>query len=69
MAKFDIGDWCIDTRAKQSVDIVAIIPAGHNSIIDLYIVEPSEGGYYILSETDLIEYNKYYWDAEDEENG
>jgi hypothetical protein len=62
MAKFEIGDWCIDTKSHRAVDIIAIIPAGHNSMIDLYVVEPSDGGYYILSETDLTEYNKYYWD-------
>lgn len=69
MAKFELGQWCIDTKAKQSVDVIAIIPAGHNSIVDLYIVEPSEGGYYILGENDLIEYDKYYWDNVEEENG
>lgn len=66
MAKFELGTWCIDTKAKQSVDIIAIISAGGNSIIDLYIVEPSSGGYYILNENDLIEYDKYYWDAIEE---
>jgi hypothetical protein len=67
MAKFEPGDWCIDTKAKQSVDVIAIIPAGHNSLISLYIVEPSEGGYYILSESDLIEYDKHYWDTVEED--
>jgi hypothetical protein len=66
MAKFDLGAWCIDTKAKQAVDVIAIIPAGHNSMIDLYVVEPSEGGYYIIDETDLIEYDKYYWDTVEE---
>jgi hypothetical protein len=67
MSLFDIGNWCIDTKSHRAVDIIAIIPAGHNSMIDLYVVEPSQGSYYILSETDLIEYNKYYWD--EVENG
>ena len=67
MAKFEIGDWCIDTKAKQAVDIIAIIPVGRNSMIDLYVVEPSDGGYYILGEIDLIEYDKHYWDTIEED--
>ena len=66
MAKFELGAWCIDTRTHRAVDIIAIIPAGTNSMIDLYVVEPSDGGFYILSETDLVEYNKHYWDAFEE---
>ena len=62
MAKFELGAWCIDTNAHKAVDIIAVIHAGHNSIVDLYIVEPSEGGYYILNENNLTEYDKYYWD-------
>lgn len=62
MGLFNIGDWCIDTKSHRAVDVIAIIPAGHNSIIDLYVVEPSDGGYYILDENSLTEYDKYYWD-------
>ena len=65
MAKFELGDWVIDTKTHRAVDIIAIIPAGKNSIIDLYIVEPSDGGYYIIDETNLTEYDKYYWDTMD----
>lgn len=68
MSLFNIGDWCIDTKSHRAVDVIAIIPAGHNSIIDLYIVEPSDGGYYILSENDLTKYDKYYWDNLEEAN-
>lgn len=66
MARFEPGDWCIDTKAHRAVDVIAVIPAGHNSLISLYIVEPSDGGYYILDENDLTEYDKYYWDALEE---
>ena len=69
MGLFNPGDWCIDTKAHKAVDVIAIIPAGKNSIIDLYVVEPSEGGYYILGENDLTEYDKYYWDNLEDENG
>ena len=62
MAKFELGAWCIDTTTHRAVDIIAIIPAGHNSIVDLYVVEPNDGGYYILNENNLTEYDKYYWD-------
>jgi hypothetical protein len=67
MANFKPGDWCIDTKSHVAVDIIAVIPAGHNSLISLYIVEPSEGGYYILDESNLIEYDKYYWDSIEED--
>lgn len=66
MQMFNIGEWCIDTKSHRAVDVIAIIPTGHNSIIDLYVVEPSEGGYYILSESDLVVYDKYYWDELEE---
>jgi hypothetical protein len=67
MAKFELGDWVIDTKTHSAVDIIAIIPAGKNSIIDLYVVDPSDGGYYIIDETNLTEYDKYYWDAMEED--
>lgn len=66
MTKFEIGDWCIDTKSHRAVDVIAIIPAGRNSMIDLYVVESSDAGYYIISGTYLIEYDKYYWDDMEE---
>lgn len=66
MAKFEISDLVIDTKTHKAVDIIAVIPAGKNSIIDLYLVEPSDGGYYIVDEINLTAYDKYYWDAIEE---
>lgn len=66
MQLFNIGETVIDTKTHEAVEIIAIIPAGHNSIINLYVVEPSEGGYYILNESDLVVYDKYYWDELEE---
>ena len=62
MGLFNLGDWAIDTKTRRAVDIIAIIPAGENSIVDLYIVQDSESRYYIIDSSVLIEYDKYYWD-------
>jgi hypothetical protein len=68
MSRFTLGDWCIDTKSHRAVDVIAIIPACENSIIDLYVVQNSDGDYYILGENDLTEYDKYYWDNLEDEN-
>lgn len=60
---FNLGDWVIDTKTHEAVDIIAIIPAGENSIIDLYVVEKDDGSYYISDAKNLITYDKYYWDS------
>lgn len=63
MSLFNLGDWVIDTRTHRAVDIIAIVPAGINSIVDLYIVQDSENKYYIVDSNALIKYDKHYWDG------
>ena len=62
MQLFNIGETVIDTKTHEAVEVIAIIPTGHYSIMDLYVVESSEGEYYIRGESDLVVYDKYYWD-------
>lgn len=58
---FELGDWVIETKNHRSGSVIASIPAGENSICDLYVVE-FDGKYEIFDSQVLIMYNKYYWD-------
>lgn len=62
MQLFNLGEQVIDTRTHESVGVVAVIPVGENSITDLYILNKSDGSYYISDDQYLIVYDKYYWD-------
>ena len=62
MGLFKLGDWVIDTKTHESVDVIAIIPAGKNSIKELYVLCKDDGSYYIADSTYLIMYDRYYWD-------
>ena len=68
MANFGLGDWVIETEKHRSCDIIAIIPAGHNAITTLYIVQFSDHSYEIFDESSLTAYDKYYWDNLEEAN-
>jgi hypothetical protein len=59
---FNPGDSVINTKTHNAADIITVIPAGHNSIRTLYIIEENTTGYLIVDETDLVVYDKYYWD-------
>ena len=61
MANFELGDWVIETNRHRSGSVIAIIPAGENSICDLYIVE-FDGKYEIFDSQVIIPYDKYYWE-------
>lgn len=62
MTTFGIGNWVIETVNHRSCDIIAVIPAGHNAITTLYIVQFSDNKYEIFDESSLTAYDKYYWD-------
>lgn len=62
MANFKLGDWLIDTKINSAVNVISIIPAGANSITDLYVVESSDGDYYIIDESRIVAYDSSYWD-------
>lgn len=61
---YDLGDSVINTKTHNAADVIAVIPAGHNSIRTLYIIEEAST-YVIIDEVDLVAYDKYYWDAID----
>lgn len=62
MQLFHIDETVIDTRSHDAVVVVAIIPKGENSLMDLYVLRRDGGEYYISDDEDLIVYDKYYWD-------
>ena len=67
---FGLGDWVIETVNHRRGEVIAIIPAGHNAIATLYIVQFSDCKYEIFDESLLTAYDKYYWEAlEERRNG
>ena len=69
MQLFNLGETIIDTRTHNAAVVVAIIPQGQNSITDVYVLD-DDGKLYLSDDTNLIVYDKYYWDGlEEEDNG
>ena len=66
-ARFELGDWVIETKTHRSGNVIAVIPAGEDAIVDLYIVE-FDGNYEIFDKSCLINYDRYYWDDLEENN-
>lgn len=62
MRLFNINETVIDTRSHDAVVVVAIIPQGENSMMDLYVLRRDGGEYYIADYENLIVYDKHYWD-------
>lgn len=58
---FNLGETIIVKDLEAAGTIVSIIPAGRNSLINLYIVEVNDV-YHIFPEDNLLVYDKYYWD-------
>lgn len=57
---FEVGKWVIDTKREIAPTICAVIPETEPTI---YILQDSDTGeYYIADESDLIEYDKYWFD-------
>ena len=63
MQLFHINETLIDTRTHDAVVVVAIIPQGENSMMDLYVLRRDGGEYYISDYEDLIVYDKHYWES------
>lgn len=61
MSKFSPGQSAIDTKKNNAVTIGEVIPSPTG---DLYVVSSwsEDSPYYIISEEDLIDYDKYYFD-------
>lgn len=58
---FNLGETVIVEDLRSAGTITAVIPAGHNSLINLYVVE-IDFVYHIFPEDNLLVYDKYYWD-------
>ena len=55
---FSIGEWVIDTKRETAPTVIAIIE-GYETV---YVLESDDGSLYMSKESDLIEYDKYYFD-------
>lgn len=64
MQLFNLGETIIDTRTHNAVTVVSVIPQGTNSIIDVYVLD-DDGKLYLSDNTNLVVYDKYYWDTID----
>ena len=65
MPLFNIGELIIDTKIKQTVRVVGIIPRGLTALYDLYILmkeSDDDHSIYISDDESLIFYDKYYFD-------
>jgi hypothetical protein len=62
MQLFNLGESVIDTKTHECASVVAVIPAGENSISDLYVLLTDYSDYYITDGDRLVVYDKYYWD-------
>lgn len=57
---FEVGKWVIDTKREIAPTICAVIPETEPTI---YILQDSDTGeYYMADESNLIEYDKYWFD-------
>ena len=61
MQLFNLGETVIDTRTHNTVIVVSIIPQGEHSLADIYVLD-DEGRFYLSDDTNLVVYDKYYWD-------
>ena len=55
---FASGDWVIDTRKNIAPTVVAVINAPET----VYVLEDHDDNLYLERESNLIEYDKYYFD-------
>ena len=64
LAKFDLGSWVIDTKRHDAVTVVTVLDSGTEPV---YVVETDEEDLYLVKESHLIPYDKYYFDTVQEE--
>ena len=62
---YDVGEWVIDTHKKDVVTVENMIKGCSG---DIYIVSTNDGNCYMVKESRLIKYDKYYFDLIAEEN-
>lgn len=62
MRLFDVGETVIDKRTRARAAVMAVIPQGPDSLLNLYILRKDDDSYYIADDIHLLTYNKNYWD-------
>lgn len=55
---FSLGEWVIDTKREIVPTVIAVI----EGLETVYVLEDDTGGLYVAKESDLITYDKYYFD-------
>lgn len=55
---FSEGQWVIDTKKQETVEIVTILEGGSETV---YVVKDDENNFYVTGESNLIPYDKYYF--------
>ena len=55
---FSLGAWVIDTKREIASTVIAVI----EGLETVYVLESDDGSLYVSKESDLIEYDKYYFD-------
>lgn len=55
---FSPGDWVIDTKRETAPTVFAVI----EGLETVYVLESDDGSLYMSKESDLIKYDKYYFD-------
>lgn len=55
---FDLGQWVIDTKKQDAVEVVTILEGGTETV---YVLKDDNNDLYITGESNLIPYNKYYF--------
>lgn len=58
---FELGEIVIDVHKRTTVTIVGKFPCG-DAIENLYAVKTDYGKYYITGDSNLMEYDKHYFD-------
>lgn len=56
---FDLGQWVIDTKKQDAVEVVTILEGGTETV---YVLKDDNNDFYITGESNLILYNKYYFE-------
>lgn len=57
---YDKGEWVIDTYKKDAVTIENVIEGCYSG--NIYMVSTDDGDCYMVKESRLIKYDKYYFD-------
>lgn len=55
---FDLGQWVIDTKKQDAVEVVTILEGGTETV---YVLKDDNSDFYITGESNLIPYDKYYF--------